>query len=256
MLLHQYSAQNTLGIAGISKQLCHTAVEMGFLESIASDQVTCDSDSLVHLYLHPEAAAALGKVSATNEIIVSSCYRTLAQQFVLKRNLTSLVAPVGRSDHGSGKSIDVTNWHKLSINFPDYGFTQSYGNRDPVHWDYNGVPDNRSATVIAFQRLWNRNNTRKLDEDGIVGSGVLSALSNSPVNGFINSDCPRYLSFQDSGKDVGAVQFQLRKLGFLKGSCDGLFGNQTQAAVIEFQIKSGLTPTGIINDRTRAAIWS
>lgn len=247
MLLHQYSAQNTLGIAGISKQLCHQAVEMGFLESIASDQVTCDPNSLVHLYLHPDAAAALRKVSATNEIIVSSCYRTLAQQFVLKRNLTSLVAKVGKSDHGSGKSIDMTNWNKLSINLPDYGFTQSYGNRDAVHWDYSGVPDNRSETVIAFQKLWNQNNTRKLDEDGVVGSGVLSALTNTPVNGFINSDCPRYLSFHDSGKDVGAVQFRLRELGFLKGACDGLFGNVTQTAVIQLQLKVGLNPTGIVD---------
>lgn len=256
MLLHQYSAQNTLGIAGISKQLCHEAVKMGFLEPIASDQVTCDADSLVHLYLHPEAAAAVRIVSATTEIIVSSCYRTLAQQFILKRNLTSLVAAVGKSDHGSGKSIDLTNWHKLSINLADYGFTQSYGNRDAVHWDYRDVPDNRRETVIAFQKLWNRNNTRKLDEDGIVGSGVLLALKNTPVNGFINSDCPRYLSFHDQGKDVGALQFQLRKLGFLHGACDGSFGNQTQAAVIQFQIKSGLTPTGIIDERTRTAIGS
>jgi N-acetylmuramoyl-L-alanine amidase len=252
MLLHQYSAQNTLGIAGISNQLCHEAVEMGFLEPIASSQISCDSDSLVHLYLHPQAAAALRQVSATSEITVSSCYRTLAQQFVLKRNLISLVANVGKSDHGSGKSIDVTNWHELSSGLREHGFRQSYGNRDAVHWDYQDVPDNRSETVIAFQMLWNRNNPRKLDEDGIVGSGVLSALSNSPVNGFINSDQPRYLSFHDSGKDVGTIQFKLRKLGFLKGACDGLFGNQTQTAVIQLQTEVGLIPTGIVDDRTRA----
>jgi N-acetylmuramoyl-L-alanine amidase len=247
MLLHQYSAQNTLGIAGISNQLCHQAVEMGFLESIASDRVTCDKDSLVHLYLHPEAAAALHQVSQSHQMIVSSCYRTLAQQYILKRNLTSLVASVGRSDHGSGKSIDLTNWQELTDFLPKRGFSQTYGNRDAVHWDYSDVPDNRSETVIAFQRLWNRNNPGKLDEDGIVGSGVLFALSNTPVNGFIDSSCPRYLSFHDAGKDVGALQFALRKLGFLKGSCDGLFGNQTQAAVIQLQIEFGLNPTGIVD---------
>lgn len=254
MLISQYTYQNTLGIAGISNQLCHEAVKMGFLEPIASSQVTCDLDSLVHLYLHPQAAAALRQVSESHPVIVSTCYRTLAQQYVLKQNLTSLVANVGRSDHGSGKSIDLTNWHELTDVLPKHGFSQSYGNRDAVHWDFNDIPDNRSETIIAFQMLWNRNSSNKLKEDGMVGSAVLSALKNTPVNGFINSDCPRYLSMHDRGKDVGAVQFALRKLGILNGSCDGLFGNQTQAAVIQLQIRSGLVPTGIVDDRTRVAI--
>jgi N-acetylmuramoyl-L-alanine amidase len=250
MLLSQYTHQNTLGIAGISNQLCHEAVKMGFLESISSSTVTCDADSLVHLYLHPQAAAGLRQVSELHPVVVSTCYRTLAQQYILKQNLTSLVANVGRSDHGSGKSIDLTNWQELTDVLPNYGFSQSYGNRDAVHWDFNDVPDSRSNTVLAFQKLWNRNNPRKLAEDGIVGGGTLSALSNTPVNGFINSDCPRYLSFHDEGKDVGALQFALRKLGILNGACDGLFGNQTQAAVIQFQLKSGLIPTGIVDNCT------
>ena len=256
MLISQYTAQNTLGIAGISNQLCHEAVKMGFLEQISSSKVTCDRSSLVHLYLHPQAAAALRQVSESHPVIVSTCYRTLAQQYVLKQNLTSLVANVGRSDHGSGKSIDLTNWDELTDVLPKHGFSQTYANRDAVHWDYNDVPDSRSNTVLAFQQLWNRNNPNRLDEDGTVGSKVLFALSNSPVNGFINSDCPRYLSFEDRGKDVGAVQFALRKLGILNGSCDGLFGNQTQAAVIQFQLKSGLIPTGIVDDFTRQALGS
>ncbi len=254
MLLSQYTDQNTLGISGISNQLCHEAVKMGFLEPISSSQVTCDPDSLVHLYLHPQAAAALRQVSELHPVIVSTCYRTLAQQYILKQNLTSLVANVGRSDHGSGKSIDLINWQQLRDPLQRYGFSQTYQNRDAVHWDYRDVPDNRSETVTAFQMLWNRNNENKLAEDGMVGNRVLFALSNTPVNGFINSDYPRYLSFHDEGKDVGAVQFSLRKRGFLKGSCDGLFGNQTQAAVIQFQIKYGLIPTGIVDERTRAEL--
>jgi hypothetical protein len=254
MLISQYTYQNTLGIAGISNQLCHEAVKMGFLEPIASSQVTCDPDSLVHLYLHPQAAAALRQVSTLHEIVVSTCYRTLAQQYVLKQNLTSLVANVGKSDHGSGKSIDLTNWQELTDVLPQHGFSQTYDLRDAVHWDYRDVPDNRCETIIAFQMLWNRNSSNRLREDGIVGSAVLSALKNTPVNGFINSDCPRFLSLHDRGKDVGAVQFALRKLGILNGACDGLFGNQTQAAVIQFQLRSGLIPTGIVDDRTRLAL--
>jgi hypothetical protein len=254
MLLSQYSAQNTLGIAGISNQLCFEAVKMGFLKKIDSDRVTCDPDSLVHLYLHPQAAAALSKVATLHPVVVSTCYRTLAQQYVLKQNLTSLVAAVGRSDHGSGMSIDLTNWDKLTDILPRHGFSQTYQIRDAVHWDYSGIPDHRSETVRAFQRLWNRNNPNKLEEDGVVGNRVLFALSNTPVNGFIDSDCPRFLCFHDEGKDVGRLQFKLRDLGYLKGACDGLFGNLTQTAVIQFQIKSGLVATGIVDAVTNARL--
>jgi peptidoglycan hydrolase-like protein with peptidoglycan-binding domain len=82
------------------------------------------------------------------------------------------------------------------------------------------------------------------------------ALANTPVNGFIIAPSPRYLSFLDSGKDVGEIQFKLRSLGFLSGSCDGLFGNQTQEAVIKFQVESQLNPTGIIDRTTRNHLTS
>jgi N-acetylmuramoyl-L-alanine amidase len=255
MILNQYTAQNTLGIAGISNQLCSEAVQMGFLAPIAHKKVFSDDDSLVHLFLHPEAVQRIRKVAdEAGEVIVSTCYRTLAQQYILKRNLTSLVANVGRSDHGSGKSIDATNWDEIEHVLSNNGFSQSYGDRDAVHWDCDNIPDNRSKTVLVFQKLWNRNNCNRLDEDGIVGSGVLMALGMTPVNGFVNSVRQRYLSFHDAGKDVGKVQFKLRDKGLLKGACDGLFGNQTLEAVIEHQIRMHLKPTGIVDTETYNAL--
>lgn len=257
MLLNQYTAQNTLGIAGVSKQLCAEAVKMGFLAPINCSNIVTDSDSLVHLYLHPTAVEKLKRIAnGASQIIVSTCYRTLAQQYILKRNLTSLVAPVGRSDHGGGRSVDAVNWDEIDRLLERNGYSQTYGSRDAVHWDCDDVGDYRAKTVLAFQQLWNRNSSHQLAEDGLVGSGVLFALANTPVNGFINAECPRYLSFRDSGKDVGKMQFKLRDLGFLTGACDGLFGNQTQAAVIQAQIKFGLNPTGIVGENTRQLLFS
>jgi hypothetical protein len=257
MLLNQYTAQNTLGIAGISKQLCAEAVKMGFLVPINCSNIDIDGDSLVHLFTQLNTLQALNKVCAeiSTPLKVSTCYRTLAQQYILKRNLTSLVANVGRSNHGDG-SLDITNYGEHRGVLEQHGFSQTYADRDPVHFDFDGAEDKRIWTVIAFQKLWNRNNDHQIAADGIVGSGTLMALSNTPVNGFVDASEPRYLSFHDAGKDVGNLQFKLRELGFLAGICDGLFGNQTQAAVIKFQIKAGINPSGIVGYLTRQLLFS
>jgi hypothetical protein len=175
MLLSQYTAQNTLGIAGISNQLCYEAVKMGFLDKVEINELSIDNSSLVHLFLHPNALKALKQVcnkldgSNGESLIISTCYRTLAQQYILKRNLTSLVANVGHSDHGSGKCLDIVNCSDYYTLLTRNGFTQTYGGRDAVHFDCDDIPDNRFQTVLAFQRLWNQNNNSKIDEDGSVG---------------------------------------------------------------------------------------
>jgi hypothetical protein len=257
LTLANYTPQNTKGIQGLSDQLCAEAVSMGFLEKLEINELGVDSDSLVHLYLHPKAAKSLkdicGKLDGANgdELIISTAYRTLAQQFILKQNLRSLVASVGRSDHGNGKSIDCTNWEKYEHLFINAGWIQSYPSNDAVHWDFPGVPDRRVNTVIAFQRLYNRNSARKISEDGVVGQGTLSALAKSPACGFENASCPRFLSLGAMGKDVGKYQFILRDTGLYKGVCDGVFGGGMQKAVIDFQLKHGLSATGIIGVNTR-----
>lgn len=251
MNLSQYKRQNTLGIAGLSRQLCREAVSMGFLKEVKHPNITCDSDSLVHLFLYPLAADQIIKVASKVPLTVSSCYRTLAQQYILKRNLLTLVAPVGRSDHGSGKSLDITNYSEIESTLISYGFSQSYGSRDAVHFDYGGIPDNRSNTILAFQRLWNKSKSgNTLDEDGSVGAATLYALSKSPCNGFKSSATPRYLGYLDSGKDVGDLQFRLRDLGIFAGMCDGMFGIETEKAVKTFQSSNNLNVTGIVNHST------
>lgn len=260
LTLANYTPQNTKGIQGLSDQLCAEAVGMGFLEKLEINELGVDGDSLVHLYLHPKAAKSLrnvcGKLDGANgqSLIISTAYRTLAQQFILKQNLRSLVAAVGRSDHGNGRSIDCTNYHQYREILIDDGWNQSYPSNDPVHFDFDGVPDNRVNTVIAFQRLYNRNNSRKISEDGIVGKGTLNALANSPACGFEIALTPRFLSLGAMGKDVGKLQFILRDTGLYKGACDGVFGSGMQKAVIDFQLKYKIDATGIIGNWTRGRL--
>jgi N-acetylmuramoyl-L-alanine amidase len=261
LTLSNYKSENTLGIAGLSKQLCGEAVKMGFLQKVDIPNLECDSGSLVHVYLHPLAYRSLARIAESFtangsdvKLKVSTCYRTLAQQFVLKQNLSGLVAPVGRSDHGSGKSIDLVNWDEFEGNLSNQGWKQSYPNNDAVHWDYSDCPDNRSNTVLVFQRLWNANNSRQISEDGSCGAGTLRALAQSPANGFINCSTPRCLSLGDIGKDVGKYQIVLRQAGLYTGLADCVFGIGMQKAVIDFQTKYGLDVSGIIGESTRGRL--
>lgn len=253
MKLSEYKLQNTKGIAGISWQLCEEAVGMGFLVQIKSPKIQIDSDSLVHLYLHPSAEPQIDCLldRIKSPLIVSSAYRTLAQQYILKRNLLTMVAPVGRSDHGSGKSLDIVNYDAHKSSLVACGWIQSYGSRDAVHWDAK-APDNRRNTILAYQRLWNKNYpNQEIEEDGSVGSQVLWALSHTPCNGFPIARIPRYLSRQDMGKDVAEIQSKLRELGVYDGAVDGDFGTGTESAVKAFQTASNILADGVVGRMTR-----
>ena len=53
------------------------------------------------------------------------------------------------------------------------------------------------------------------------------------------------------GEDVRLLQQDLIRLGFLRGTADGVFGNQTENAVRSFQRKNGLSADGLAGNKTR-----
>lgn len=60
----------------------------------------------------------------------------------------------------------------------------------------------------------------------------------------------RVLRLGSRGTDVMKLQAVLRKIGYNLGTIDGVFGNQTQQAIIQFQRNNGLTPDGIAGANT------
>lgn len=60
----------------------------------------------------------------------------------------------------------------------------------------------------------------------------------------------RVLRLGARGTDVMEIQALLRKIGYDPGPIDGVFGPQTQQAVMQFQRDNGLTPDGIIGPNT------
>ncbi len=60
----------------------------------------------------------------------------------------------------------------------------------------------------------------------------------------------------DTGEDVKTVQSLLSLLHYNLGSIDGIYGNQTEAAVKLYQMDKGLLVTGIVDANTLNALKS
>ena len=58
------------------------------------------------------------------------------------------------------------------------------------------------------------------------------------------------------GEDVLQVQQRLIELGYMSGTADGQYGNQTMVAVMQFQKANGLAQTGVTNDSLRKLLFS
>ena len=190
-------ACTTSVVRGLAEQLVQEmeCIRPGTMGKIGGTGITIGA--AVFPYLQKPAADALRRVAATRAVTVTSAVRTVVQQFVLYswyRNgrctsVVSLAAPPGRSNHESGLAVDVSNYGAVKATMTGQGF-RWLGSSDPVHFDYNGT-DLRSRSVLAFQRLWNKNNPgARISEDGAYGPQTEGAIKKAPAAGFaIGSAC-------------------------------------------------------------------
>ncbi|MBA3459478.1 MAG: D-alanyl-D-alanine carboxypeptidase family protein [Deltaproteobacteria bacterium] len=184
---------------------CSTSVVIGLSKQIA-DEIACMSPSSLQRfspsanivftsnavlpYLGAPAKTALGKVGAGYSVQINSAFRTVAQQYLLYRwyqqgrcGITAAASP-GRSNHQSGRALDLANYSSRITPMRNQGWSHSVPG-DPVHFDHGGSPDIRGMDVKAFQRLWNRNNPNdKISEDGSYGPQTEARLKQAPATGF------------------------------------------------------------------------
>ncbi len=141
--------------------------------------------------LYAAAAAGNGKV-----VRVTSAFRTVVQQYLLRRwfelgrcGITAAAEP-GRSNHESGRALDLTNYNEWIGTFEANGWANDVPG-DPVHFDHLASPDIRGADVRAFQKLWNRNAPADpIDEDGAFGPATAARVMQAPAEGFgIGASC-------------------------------------------------------------------
>ncbi|MCW5802163.1 MAG: M15 family metallopeptidase [Deltaproteobacteria bacterium] len=190
---------------------CSTSVVLGLSQQIA-EEIGCMSpgalvrfqpsanlqitSSAVLPFLHSAAKTHLEQVAATKVVKVNSAFRTVAQQYLLYRwyqqgrcGITAAATP-GRSNHESGRALDVSNYSSLISAMANKGWSHSVPG-DPVHFDHLASPDIRGKDVLALQRLWNRNNPNdKIAEDGAYGPQTEARLKASPATGFaVGASC-------------------------------------------------------------------
>jgi len=184
---------------------CSTSVVIGLSKQIA-DEIGCMSPSSLQRfsptnniiftsnavlpYLGAPAKTAIGKVGAGYSVQINSAFRTVAQQYLLYRwyqqgrcGITAAASP-GRSNHQSGRALDLANYSTRITPMRNQGWSHSVPG-DPVHFDHTGSPDIRGLDVKAFQRLWNRNNPGdRIAEDGAYGPQTEARLRQAPATGF------------------------------------------------------------------------
>lgn len=186
------SGCSTSVVIGLSKQIaeevgCMNAGALVKFDPSANLQIT---SSAVLPYLNGTAKTRLEQVAATKVVRVNSAFRTVVQQYLLYRwyqlgrcGITAAAKP-GRSNHEGGRALDLANYSSLISAMANKGWAHNVPG-DPVHFEYLAAPDIRGRDVLAFQRLWNRNNaTDKIAEDGAYGPQTEARLRNSPATGF------------------------------------------------------------------------
>jgi murein L,D-transpeptidase YcbB/YkuD len=62
------------------------------------------------------------------------------------------------------------------------------------------------------------------------------------------------LRISSRGSAVNKLQTLLKKAGFYQGAIDGIFGRQTQAAVMKFQQSKKLSADGVVGAKTWSAL--
>lgn len=148
------------------------------------------ASSAVLPYLEVETRAAfLEAAPSLGTVTVNSGLRSLAQQYLLYRwrqarrcGIRAAATP-GRSNHETGRALDIANYSSARRTLINEGFTTL--RNDPVHFDHLPSPDLRDLGVEAFQRLWNRNHPDDtISEDGVYGSETAKRLARSPSGGF------------------------------------------------------------------------
>ncbi len=267
-LVKDITSTGTIAVRGLDLQVFDQ------LYQIALGSLSCISDLNINKgdglfpYLQPAAREAL--IRATQrlpfKITVNNALRSVIAQTMLygqhQRGLIkNLVAYPGKSDHQSGSSVDIEQWKNPMVKkaFLDSGWEWTYGEADPMHFDYRGegITDIRPSAIRAFQLLWNKANPNdKIPVDSNLGPKTLSKIYESPAEGFsgLEGISPRILKLThpvQQGRDVGLLQIRLRDFGYFKGSADMVFGGETDKAVKDYQAANNLHIDGVVGASTR-----
>ena len=210
-------------VASFITTSCTTSVVIGLSTQIA-DEIGCMSPgSLVRFstgsgitftsnavlpFLAPNAKTDL---QAVGNVQLNSAFRTIAQQYLIVQWFNmglcgiTATAPVGQSNHESGRAVDLQNASSEITAMANHGWAHDVSG-DPVHFDHLSSADISGKDTLAFQRLWNRNHPSDLiSEDGIYGPQTESRLKQSPATGFATGPSCTTTLARVPGSEVVAI---------------------------------------------------
>lgn len=200
------TACSTSVVLGLSLQIADEigCMEPGALVAFAETDQRRFAGSAVLPYISLAGLDDLDAALAANpglEMQINSGFRTVAQQYLLYqwsllgRCNIAIAAEPGRSNHESGRALDIGNYPEWAPLLPAHNWEQTVPG-DDVHFDHLDSPDNRGLDVLAFQRLWNANHPDDpIGEDGAYGPQTESRLQRAPADGFaIGAGCSVRLS--------------------------------------------------------------
>ncbi|EAW36497.1 peptidoglycan-binding protein [Lyngbya sp. PCC 8106] len=125
-------------------------------------------------------------------------------------------------------TAEAVSQFQKAANLPVTGVTNS------ATWDRLFPPEETSSTSTSTAN------------DCVCTSPTASTPENSST---VKASFP-VLKLGMRGEAVVGLQERLRAKGFLKGQADGVFGSQTQAAVIAAQEQYKLKPDGVVGSQT------
>jgi KAP family P-loop domain/Putative peptidoglycan binding domain len=105
-----------------------------------------------------------------------------------------------------------------------------------------------SRAVAEFQR------SKGLEADAVIGPQTWSALRSERAGRRLGKDLQITLRGATAGDDVLQAQSALRDAGFDPGELDGVFGPDTEGAVLAFQRARGLVPSAVVDEATWGAL--
>ena len=168
--------------------------------------------------MRPEVYDALVETAESLDdfISITAAYRDVGMQYYSRwynENCDSSfdAAIPGQSNHQGGRAVDVRFWDYWWDALLAHGFEHPIVTDNP-HFELRGTATYRAESeelkvlsILAFQRLWNRNNPDDpIDEDGVYGDATKARLGRSPVEGFPIGACAPGTGGADPDPEVGA----------------------------------------------------
>lgn len=237
-----------LGFTGLDVRLVQKRLqELGFYTGSIDGDFGLSTDKAVKAFQRANGLTADGKIGPKTKEILDSSKAITAKQAAAGATSTQAKAtatPDLSRDYYLQMGSAGTKVRTLQQRLIQLGWMQGKA---------TGTFDAATQTAVkAFQKkadLW---------DDGVAGPGTLKILysDKAPKTSTAASSTGETLEMGMNGTAVRALQNQLKKLGYLKGSVDGSFGEATRSAVVAFQQNNGLTADGKAGTATLNKVYS